>query len=306
VAFVERYTGRSLSGAPSAAVKTYATTDIALKQHVAITNTFQYTYGGQQLVNENYYITGVYSYEQDADYYMVEQEVIMMNGDLKIVHEEETSISGVTGLKYGIASYGFSKGMKTYCTLVPEVKNNNIVQLTQASPLTSTGSASFTTGSSYNIGGNVGLTTSGPTANISGGITISSSYTTSIPDVSVTNKCISGDVEGIKDDNGFVEWIYDIAWPTSQMDYWDTGHHRWQIDDEPAIARNTAFYYNSWIWIIKHPTGRYGMVKRVYGYTGYTLGALNMWGYYYTKTSYSYRWYSRQIMFNQPTRVWNK
>ena len=59
------------------------------------------------------------------------------------------------------------------------------VRTQDCQPQNQPGSTSFTTGMSVNIGGNVGISSTGPSGGISGGVTFSNSTTQSIPDIDV-------------------------------------------------------------------------------------------------------------------------
>jgi hypothetical protein len=307
IAFVEEHTGKSLTGHPatlsSASAARSAASGVNLDaQHVNLSYQVNFQVKGtghgevatSKWVHENYAITAVYSYSEDRDYYMVEQEVEMINGNLDIVREHVVYYDWWGG--EGIESYNFSRGMDVENTL----NTDTGVYCTQVSPQTTEGSSNFTTGVSYNIGGNIGLSGSGPSGGVSGGITISNSHSTNIPDVSVQNW--SGQ-RGPKS----TWWRYDIAWPVSDSDYWDTDHYRWEILPEPAIARTTAVYNQTWIWIVDNPksrnNGQYGMRSIISPRVGWMWGSQTWLGYYgQNKAEYWGSNNTSDIMFKQPKR----
>ncbi|MDR1723105.1 MAG: hypothetical protein LBR84_04095, partial [Tannerella sp.] len=183
--------------------------NIADGQHVYLQRTASYNidgYTATQLVEENYTITAVYSYAEDRDFYMVEQEINTINSQLDYKREVKHEYDGDDWL----VSVNFSHGVIPKATL--NLKDNSVVHLSQASPNTTTGSSSFTSGVSYNISGNVGFSMSGPTGGFTGGVMISNTHTTSIPDVMVTKKTID-DGGGQAANNGYVCWDYEIALP---------------------------------------------------------------------------------------------
>lgn len=108
--------------------------------------------------------------EKKLDYYLIEESITCFNQNLKYSQNWKHHYLGPW------------LGNLTVTTRIDE---SQTVLFEKCSPQTSTGSSSFTTGSSFNIGGNAGVSMTGPNAGISGGVTFSESSTRSIPDVSV-------------------------------------------------------------------------------------------------------------------------
>lgn len=112
------------------------------------------------------------SIDTDTDYYLVRTSAVCNNQQLNYKNEWDNG-------KY------ISPWMD-YCEITSKLGNGYAsLKVNDCSPLTTTGSSSFTKGQSFNIGGNVGFNSSGPTGGLSTGITISESRTQSIPDISV-------------------------------------------------------------------------------------------------------------------------
>jgi len=231
--------------------------------------------------DENFTITPVYSYNEKTDYYLVEQELITYNGDLQWQKRNfKYDGSGCIG------SFGSGGGIRTDNYLLVNGKrcptmtqDGHNVRVTQMSPQTTTGSSSFTTGSTISIGGNIGGSATGPTGGLTGGYTLSSSHTTNIPDVTVTN-------QSNWDDCGVSSWSYHIAYPYIHSDYTNTKDHRMQVDAPVALARTTASFYNSWIWVVENQgatpasvgvyTNSFPELNAVWGYQNW-VGSQHTW-----------------------------
>lgn len=221
-------------------------------------------HANKQRITASYIINSCYSYDSNRDYYMVQQEVTMYNAQLQTFKKKIEDLDG----KHDFYVYaGFSHG--AFLKAVLGVNNyydlgtpdNSKFHLLQTSPATTTGSTTVQTGISYSIGGSIGLSSSGPSAEISGGVTFEDSRTMTIPDVSVKNVCGSA-ADGKVDDDRYTEWQFEIAWPYGHGDYWNTGHCRWQIDDVAGIGKTTAVYKASHLWAVDNPKENF---KRIIG-----------------------------------------
>lgn len=252
------------------------------------TGNYNYVMGGKtihtnsQTITAAYTMSGCYSYSTNRDYYMLQQEVTTYNAQLNTFRGKVKHF--YKGDDYYVYA-GYASSIEMIAALgdvhwALKNPNNNKYHLIQSSPQTTIGSASVTTGVSYNIGGNVGLTTSGPEAGLSAGATFSDSRTMNIPDVAVSNYCFSGS-DGKKDDARYTHWRFDIADPYGHSDYMNTGHLRWQIEDVVKIGSTTATYCASHIWAVDDPknnfTPRFAVCVKAY--CGMTAGRQNWLGY---------------------------
>jgi hypothetical protein len=247
---------------------------VANAQHVYKTWVAHFDFGRNptsQLVNENFTITPVYSYDEDRDFYMVEHEVQMMNASLDYRQEEMWMQDD--GYEW-LTAYNFSRGI--YSEAFFSLEDNDVVRTIQTSPQTTQGSSQFSTGFAINVGGNIGFSGSAVTGGFSGGVTISNSHTTSIPDVAVQNLCM---------DQGrqyYVKWTYSIASPVGHGNWYYPSVASWRFDQAPAIARSTAVYNNSWVWTVSNPkshnNGQYGMRLQSKAVAGWKRAYQNFWG----------------------------
>ena len=114
--------------------------------------------------------------DRKKDYYLVRTSVTCPNKELNYQNQWESG-------KYAGPYF-------KYCTITSGLGDvHSSLRANDCSPQTSIGSSSFTSGMSFNIGGNIGFNMSGPTGGISEGFTISESRTQSIPDISISLNC---------------------------------------------------------------------------------------------------------------------
>lgn len=236
-----------------------------------------------QTITAAYSVSGCYSYSANRDYYMLQQEVTTYNAQLATYRGKVKDF--YNGKDFYVYA-GYASDLDMIATLGDaywnlENPDNNKYHLIQTSPQTTTGSASVTTGISYNIGGEVGLSTSGPSAGLSSGITFSDSRTMNIPDVEVSNYCFSGN-DGKRNDARYTHWKFEIADPYSHSDYFNTGHCRWQIDDVVKIGKTTATYMASHIWAVDDPKNNFDpkITVTVNSYCGMAAGCQDWLGRY--------------------------
>lgn len=127
----------------------------------------------------NYYIYSCHSYNAadgvDYDWFVVQQRAMLNpqnNYAKKDAHDEY--LAKVTGY---MVHYDFENTLDDI----------NGVQLVNTSPASTSGSTSVTSGFSWSLGGDVGVSGSSPSMNLSGSVTYSSSETVEIADCTVTN-----------------------------------------------------------------------------------------------------------------------
>lgn len=243
---------------------------VAARLMRTITKKYTYYYDGykifsnQQAVTVNYTVSNCYSFDEDCDYYMLEQEVILFNGELKphkgtVRLSDGTPVSSSTTFEGYI---GYSRGATLKATFGVDKDsklgsaNNNKYLLLNTSPATTQGSVSTSEGVNLSLSGSFGLSSNGPNGSITSGVTFASSRTMCIPDVTVTNNC--GTIKG-KHDNRYTEWKFEIAWPYSRFKLFSGGNN-WKIDEVPTVGKTTCELYTSNIWAIKNPKDGYNPV----------------------------------------------
>jgi hypothetical protein len=105
----------------------------------------------------------------------------------------------------------------------------------QSSPETTNNQQSVTSGVDFTVGGDVGISKSGPSATVSSGITISNSKTVNIKDCNVTNKS--------NDRSNNAHWFYQFN-RCSAIGYLLYAG----VTDPPSLATSTFQPVNQWIW----------------------------------------------------------
>lgn len=182
-----------------------------------------------------YTIYSFYSFEKQADYYAIHQEVIGDNAPMFIGSWKQGKS------KY----YGFYLGCIDNAHQICDA--NGALSLEKAgvhnpTPLTSTGSTNVTSGYSIDFGGSLGLSTNGPSAGISAGGSMSESYTTSLLDVNIINKALT--------DGCNASWFYDCGPARVVNNGWSAS-----LQDSPLITRKTIVLHNCWYWVVPMAEG---------------------------------------------------
>ncbi len=112
---------------------------------------------------------------KNTDYYLVRTSMACNNNQLNFSNDWDNS-------KY-LSPYFDCSNIDTAFDTVSSGKIS--IRTQDCSPQNAVGSTTFSTGSSYSIGGNVGFNASGPTGGVSVGYSVSQSTSRSIPDISV-------------------------------------------------------------------------------------------------------------------------
>lgn len=230
-----------------------------------------------------YSIVSLYSFSQNVDYYAVHQEIIGSNQAMKIANWKEGKNT----------CYGFylSKMVNDHYIYKDNSTPSATIQTT--SPATTENARQESVSMSFNIGGDVGLSTTGPSAGISGGYSYSEGVTVTIPDVSIINQSKSDD------SHLNAKWTYEVAQPKPNYNGWGKLKGFYEA---PAVATNTIDAHNTWLWVINNPSGKYRM--KCVNYIAY--------GHCYTwDTTFKYYWnhseagyiYTRWISLNPPKRI---
>jgi len=153
------------------------------------------------------------SIDNQIDYFIVRTSLVCNNGQLGCAN-----------------NWSDDKSVGPYfrgCILSPVVHSSQHLRTNDCSPQTSTGSTSYSSGVSISMGGNIGISASGPSGGISGSVSFSESTTRSIPDVSIF----------LTQENNVPEWTYST--PAVQPGW--SGLYT-KCDSPVAIETNTAIF----------------------------------------------------------------
>lgn len=186
----------------------------------------------------HYFIYACHSYNEanntDYDWFVVQQRAVL-NPSNKYVNKDHGD--GYLAQIYGyMVNYEFENWFDYN-------NKNSTIHLMNSSPATTTGSSSTTSGFSWNLGGNIGVTPAGPSMAISGGISFSSSESVVVTDCTVTNKSAPSN------DKSNAYWNYSFPRPTIKP----TGGNPFDIGDfhdAVLLSRSTFQPYNQWLWKI--------------------------------------------------------
>ena len=193
-----------------------------------------------------YWITPLHSFSQKLDYYVVHMEIQGSNNNLYFGHWK-------SGKTYYCGYY------LSQVIAQADLKDDGYdapagAMLERTSPETTNNTSTVTTGLSLNIGGEVGLSTSGPAASASGGVSYSESFTSSMPDISITNQCMS-DRTGLQ-----ALWVYDFSNPRPKTNWLGDING---FSDPSASSINTVTFHTMWIWTIPHAMGEYRLIPYI-------------------------------------------
>ncbi len=233
-----------------------------------------------------YSIVSLYSFDQNVDYYAVHQEIIGSNQAMKIANWKEGKNT----------CYGFYLSrLENDHYIYGQNNSTPSATIQTTSPATTENARQESVSMGFNIGGDVGLSTTGPSAGISGGYSYSESVTVTIPDVAIINKSKS-DAAHLN-----AKWTYEVAYAKPNYNGWGTLKGFYEA---PAVATNTIDTHNTWLWVVNNPTGKYTM--KCVNYIAYAY--CSTWDTtfkYYWNNSYSGYIYTRWITLNPPKRTRN-
>lgn len=147
--------------------------------------------------NVEYDIWNAYSIDEGRNYYYIHQEIMcsFANGYVDVYRKAVGTIAKVCEWY----------GKEIDITTTPHGDGALDMRIHQTSPSTTESSTSYTSGISGTIGGEIGFSGKKATGSVSGGVTISSSYTYTIDDVTISNLC-SG-----SGSDGQLAWNYSLA-----------------------------------------------------------------------------------------------
>ncbi|NLE30241.1 MAG: hypothetical protein GX629_11300 [Phycisphaerae bacterium] len=175
------------------------------------------------------FIYSCHSYDTGEDWFYVQQQCVFYGGgaygEKKVEYNQEGKGWYIDNIEIDSTMNGYD-----YDTLQ--------VGMIQSSPETANNVESVTSGVSFTIGGEVGIDKGGPSAKITGGVTISNSRTVNIQDCQVINKSI--------DRGNNAHWNYKFKRCDSISYALYAG-----LTDPPDLATNTFQPMNQWIWRAK-------------------------------------------------------
>ncbi|MDR1049286.1 MAG: hypothetical protein LBL51_05975 [Synergistaceae bacterium] len=263
------------AGASRASDANNALQDIINKQSITFSNTISginARLGGAMVWSFNpstnfvntYYVYALYSFDQGADYYIIDQEAMVVNGPMYYggIYTNDN--------KHWMGFYFYDYKTDHY---LRTAANGNLLQgpsiLTQPQPTTSVGSSSTQTSQSFTIGGSIGFNGTGGTGSVSGSSTYTSSRTTSASDLQIGNESLESDIGTTNTTNA--RWTYKLSDSSAPqpVNNWTIfyPHDSTITPNPPVIATSTGIFYNSWIWKIPDPEQHSGNFKVYCRYT---------------------------------------
>jgi hypothetical protein len=210
------------------------------------------------LIQTMYYVYGVYSFDQNKDYYIMEQEITIPSSNLWSDKVREKKYN-----KHNYKSKDFYLSwLRTENRLTKNGNYlNDAIAVSQYSPETVNGQITYTAGISGNIGGTIGYM-GGATATVDGGISYSISKTWTVQDINVKNYVLSD----IAAKDASWEWT---TMKVAKQNFWLT-----DIEDPADLATTTAKFSTTWLWIVDKPgkTDEYKINMKVRPkYTSFSL-----------------------------------
>lgn len=179
-----------------------------------------------------HYIWGCHSYDTDDDWFFVQQQCVF-NGS-GAYKGRTTRHSG----QWHDLVAGYMDKIELDATVDGYEQYTDDVGMMQSTPATVNGVATLTSGISWNIGGKVGVNKTGPSAEISGGVTVSSSRTVSVSDCRVVNMS--------NDRGNNARWIYQFNRCDSVSDFLYA-----EITNPPSLSVSSFQPLNQWVWQTK-------------------------------------------------------
>ena len=161
-----------------------------------------------------------------TEYYLVRTSVVFNNQQLQGIH----------GFSYD-SQTGYEGPYLDWAS-VDVTLPGGILRVADCSPQNASGSTTFTAGSSFSIGGNIGGTAVGPTGGVSFGLTISESTSRSIPDTTI----IFSPTVNVGAGSDKAAWRISTPEITLRKDenfFWNS---KWLCDGAKVIQNNTATF----------------------------------------------------------------
>jgi hypothetical protein len=209
-----------------------ATTNDLTQLASAFVNQSNFSYWGNRY-QITHFVYSCHSFATGDDWFYVQQQCVFYGGgaygEKTVSYNQETKGWYMDNIELDSCMNGYDY-------------NSTAVGMIQSSPETANKETSVTSGVEFTIGGEVGVAKDGPSAKISGGVTISNSRTVSVKDCEVINS--SND----RDNNA--HWNYKFNRCDSVTYFLYAG-----VTDPPSLSIKTFQPVNQWIWRMK-PTLR--------------------------------------------------
>ncbi len=148
------------------------------------------------IYNVEYDIWNVFSLTEKRNYYYIHQEFL---GSFSACFKDVYNAKVKSGIGKSIAKVCEWYGDNVTLTTTPY--NSEGMQIHRNSLETTSSSTSYQSGFSWNLGGEIGFLGKTPSGNVNSGISLNSSYSYTIEDVTISNSCVPGSV---------LEWCFDL------------------------------------------------------------------------------------------------
>ena len=194
---------------------------------------------GYAKINIRYAIWSMYSVNENADYYYIQQDVMALNDCLKCGPDAkdewyERKIGSETIYQYG----NWMRYVKSENRIDPAVASK--VTLCEYTPDNKNGSQNVSTGMNFSLGGSIGINKSGISGGLSTGVSFSNSTSKAYPDILVTYRT---------DDQKNPSWDYQTKDVAFDWHVFTSNKH----DIAPALAIHTNTMNHKWLWKIDAP-----------------------------------------------------
>ena len=191
-----------------------------------------------------------YSYESDTDYYLCEQIVLGNNSHLWCGNWHNNKFCVYRGLY--LSALDIQNKLLNADNHQP-LKQSDGAVLENFQPETVNGVTTYSSSSSFNLGGSIGLSSSGETLNVSGGISKTVGESFSVQDLSVVSMCLD-DPETYNN----CHWAYNVNFNNNFKKDW-LGRHSFK-GTPPELSIGALKTVQCWLWRLENPK-RYNKVE---------------------------------------------
>lgn len=193
------------------------------------------------------HVYAAYSHEQKRDYYCVDQTITLKNQDLECGPDKENEwFDGrawdpwkkVNEHAPLLSGHIYGPYMKKFNIEVGFDKNSNVnPRIEQYVPTNSTtGGSTESNGLNFSLGGGVGISGSGPSANLSGNMSWTHSVSRMNPDIKMTASTSDG--------TGTLKWDYTSGHAVAHYKLLRTSTH----EGPTAIQKSECVLQQAWVW----------------------------------------------------------
>lgn len=200
----------------------------------------------------NFYIYPTHKFDTNEDYYFIRLEPKFHASELGCPTGQRDWIKASkepyddSGSNYWNENSWYGPYMrKSLIKVSLDTKNNEEVSVLEARPTTTTdGSHSYTSGTSFSLGGDIGLSTTGPSGGINASVSMSQSYSHSEPNLTITHSDYGKNT---------TEWLLDGIKPAVHNDIaYIFGAGR--LHDLVATFQRSDWSADlTWIYVVKNP-----------------------------------------------------